>query len=43
MATVLFVVKDTITKDREAAFNRWYDGEHVPARFALRAGVPVAR
>src|SRR5215470_11144188 len=29
MATVLFVVKATITKDREEAFNRWYNDEHV--------------
>jgi uncharacterized protein DUF4286 len=30
MPTVLFVVKATITKEREAAFNRWYNEEHVP-------------
>jgi len=30
MATVLFVVKATIRKDQEAAFNRWYNEEHVP-------------
>ena len=30
MATVLFVVKATIHPDREAAFNRWYNEEHVP-------------
>jgi hypothetical protein len=30
MATVLFVVKATIRKDREEAFNRWYNEEHVP-------------
>jgi len=36
MATVLFVVKATITKDREEAFNRWYNEEHVP----LLAKVP---
>jgi uncharacterized protein DUF4286 len=30
MATVLFVVKATVPKDREAAFNRWYNEEHVP-------------
>ena len=28
MATVLFVVKATIRKDQEAAFNRWYNEEH---------------
>jgi hypothetical protein len=30
MATVLFVVKATIGPEREAAFNRWYNEEHVP-------------
>jgi len=30
MATVLFVVKATIRRDREEAFNRWYNEEHVP-------------
>ncbi len=30
MATVLFVVKATIRKDQEEAFNRWYNEEHVP-------------
>ena len=26
----LFVVRATIAKDREAAFNRWYNEEHLP-------------
>jgi antibiotic biosynthesis monooxygenase (ABM) superfamily enzyme len=30
MAVVLFVVRATITKDKEAAFNTWYNQEHVP-------------
>jgi antibiotic biosynthesis monooxygenase (ABM) superfamily enzyme len=30
MAIGLFVVRATITKDREAAFNKWYNEEHVP-------------
>jgi hypothetical protein len=30
MATILFTVKATIPADREAAFNRWYNEEHVP-------------
>ena len=30
MATTLFVVRATITKDKEAAFNKWYNEEHVP-------------
>src|SRR5262245_50541128 len=30
MPTVLFVVKATIAPEQEAAFNRWYNEEHVP-------------
>jgi len=30
MAVGLFVVRATITKDREAAFNKWYNEEHLP-------------
>lgn len=30
MAVGLFVVRATITKDKEAAFNQWYNEEHVP-------------
>ena len=30
MAITLFVVRATITKDKEAAFNKWYNEEHVP-------------
>ena len=30
MATALFVVKATIPRARERAFNRWYDDVHVP-------------
>jgi antibiotic biosynthesis monooxygenase (ABM) superfamily enzyme len=30
MAIGLFVVRATIAKDREAAFNKWYNEEHVP-------------
>ena len=30
MAIGLFVVRATITADREAAFNRWYNEEHLP-------------
>ena len=29
MPTVLFIVKATIPVDKEAAFNRWYNEEHV--------------
>jgi len=30
MPTVLFIVKATIPKDKEAAFNKWYSDEHCP-------------
>ena len=30
MAVTVFMVRATITKDQEAAFNKWYDEEHVP-------------
>jgi Domain of unknown function (DUF4286) len=30
MATVLFMVKATIPKSHETAFNQWYDDTHVP-------------
>lgn len=30
MAVTIFVVRATIAKDKEAAFNKWYDEEHVP-------------
>ena len=30
MAVGLFVVRATIAKDREAAFNKWYNEEHLP-------------
>ena len=30
MATVLFVVKATIPKRKESAFNKWYNEKHCP-------------
>jgi antibiotic biosynthesis monooxygenase (ABM) superfamily enzyme len=30
MAIGLYVVRATITAEREAAFNKWYDEEHLP-------------
>ena len=30
MAVGLFVVRATITRDRETAFNKWYNEEHLP-------------
>ena len=42
MATVLFVVKATITRRKEAAFNRWYNREHCP-QFLRYPGAVSAR
>ncbi|HEX9646711.1 MAG TPA: DUF4286 family protein [Alphaproteobacteria bacterium] len=43
MATVLFVVKATITPDQEAAFNRWYDTEHCADLLQYRGAVSAKR
>ncbi len=43
MATVLFVVKATIRKDQEDAFNRWYNEEHVPQVFQFKGLVSARR
>ncbi len=43
MATVLFVVKASITADREEAFNRWYDTEHVPQLLQFKGAVSARR
>lgn len=40
--TALLIVKQTITEDREEAFNRWYNEEHVP-QFMQWKGVVSAR
>ena len=39
MATVLFIVKATIPKDKEAAFNKWYNDEHCPQALQLPMGL----
>jgi hypothetical protein len=43
MATVLFVVKATIRKDQEDAFNRWYNEEHCPQVLQFRGVVSARR
>lgn len=43
MATVLFVVKASITRDQEAAFNHWYDTEHVPQLLQYKGAVSARR
>lgn len=43
MATVLFVVKATIRKDQEEAFNRWYNEEHCPQLLQFKGAVSARR
>jgi antibiotic biosynthesis monooxygenase (ABM) superfamily enzyme len=43
MPTVLFTVKATITKDREDAFNRWYNQEHCPQVLRFAGAVSAKR
>jgi antibiotic biosynthesis monooxygenase (ABM) superfamily enzyme len=43
MAVVIFVVRANITKDQEAAFNRWYNEEHVPQVLQYNGAVCARR
>jgi Domain of unknown function (DUF4286) len=43
MATALFVVKATIAKDQEAAFNQWYNEEHCPQLLRYKGAVSARR
>lgn len=43
MPTVLFVVKATIRKDQDAAFNRWYNEEHCPQVLQFKGVVSARR
>ena len=43
MATVLFVVRANVAKDREAAFNKWYNEEHVPQVLRYNGAVSARR
>ncbi len=43
MATVLFVVKATIAKDKEEAFNKWYNEVHVPMVLQFNGAVSARR
>ena len=43
MAVALFVVRATITKDKEEAFNRWYNSEHVPQVLRYNGAVSARR
>jgi Domain of unknown function (DUF4286) len=43
MATVLFVVKASITPEREAEFNRWYNEEHCPQLLEFQGALSARR
>ncbi len=43
MAVTIFVVRASITKDREAAFNAWYNDEHVPQVLQYNGTVSARR
>jgi hypothetical protein len=43
MAVTLFMVRATITKEQEAAFNKWYDDEHVPQVLCYNGAVSGRR
>jgi hypothetical protein len=43
MSVVLFIVKATITKDQEEAFNRWYNEEHCSQLLRYRGAVSARR
>ena len=43
MAVGLFVVRATITGDREAAFNTWYNTEHVPQVLRYNGAISARR
>jgi len=43
MATILFVVKASITPEQEAAFNRWYNTEHAPEALQFKGAVSARR
>jgi hypothetical protein len=43
MPTALFTVKATVPADREAAFNTWYNHEHVPDVFKFKGVVSARR
>jgi hypothetical protein len=43
MPVVLFIVKATIAKDQEDAFNRWYNEEHCPQLLRYQGAVSARR
>lgn len=43
MARVLFIVKATIAKEKEEAFNRWYNEEHAPQAMQFKGMLSARR
>lgn len=43
MATVLFVVRANVSAERDDAFNRWYNTEHIPQVLQYRGTVSARR
>jgi hypothetical protein len=43
MSKGLFVVRATITRDKDAAFNAWYDTEHVPQLLRYKGALSAHR
>jgi heme-degrading monooxygenase HmoA len=43
MATVLWIIKATITAEEEEAFNHWYNTEHCPQVLRYRGAVSARR
>jgi antibiotic biosynthesis monooxygenase (ABM) superfamily enzyme len=43
MAVAIFVVRASIAKEKEAAFNRWYNEEHVPQVLQFNGAVGARR
>ena len=43
MAGVIFVVRANVAKDREAAFNKWYNEEHAPQVLQFNGAVSARR
>ena len=43
MAVVIFVVRANVNKDKEVAFNKWYNEEHVPQLLRYNGAVSARR
>lgn len=43
MAVVIFVVRANVAKDKEAAFNTWYNEEHVPQLLRYNGAMSARR